>query len=129
MVAAYLRGLLKPRTMYGLRSDLAEDVLLEAILADVQAKGYETSILTDASIIPALTDESKETTLRSIRAKLGRVTELKMFDIYCLAKASRHLKGKKNEVSLYQLYHLADKYGILTALRDHISAENSRDQS
>ena len=117
MLAAYLRGFLKPKTTYGLRSSLAEDAVIEAMVYQMHIENYETSIKVDSSILGCLTHDGKKETLRSIAMRSARCSELRSMDIYRLRKASRP-PDKKNGPSLYQLYHIAKKCGILDALSD-----------
>lgn len=116
MVVAYLRGLLKPTLTYGLRSLLAEEAILEALEAQLAVEGYGNSIIADAAVLPALEHKSKEHTMRSIRARLMRCTELRTFDIYRL---NRRVELDKNGISLYQLYQVASANGLMDALKDY----------
>lgn len=118
MVVAYLRGLLKPELMYGRRSEAAEEAIFEALAADVQVQNHLAVIAAESSALPIFTDEGKDKTLRSLRARIARCHELRMMDIYRLDM--RDLATPvKNEISLYQLYHLAAKQGILDALQEY----------
>lgn len=112
MVVAYLRGLLKPSLKHGLRSLVAENYVFEALLADNQIRYLESAILSDASIIPVLKHDSKRETMRLIRRRMKRCMEIRNGMIYN-AKRSKPATG---EISLYQLYHLASKAGILETL-------------
>ena len=115
MLAAYLQGLLKPNTTYGLRSSLAENAILEGMVYHMHVDNYESSIRTDASILSCLTDKAKASTLRTIGMRALRCSELRSMDIYRLDQASSDLANKSG-LSLYQLYHIAKKCGILDAL-------------
>lgn len=115
MLAAHLRGLLKPSTTYGLRSELAEDAVIEALAYQMHIDNYESSINVDASILSCLNDKAKAETLKSIGIRAARCSELRGMDIYRLARAAKS-KSKKSGLSLYQLYHIAQKCGILDAL-------------
>ena len=121
MLAAYLRGLLKPEHKYGLRSILAENVILEAISAEITAETYTSSALADASLVPALRAEAANSTIRSLFARLSRAAELKFMDVYRLEKdllnRSKSQDGKP-VISLYQLYHAMTKSGIMQALHE-----------
>jgi hypothetical protein len=118
MVAAYLRGLLKPDLPYGLRSELAEEAILEAMVVEMQVDHQKSAIAADAAALPIFTDTGKDKTLRAIQARLARCIELRTMDIYRL-DASKKPTGGKNDISLYQLYHLAAKHGILDALQEY----------
>ena len=124
MVAAYLRGLLKPDLPYGLRSELAEEAILEAMVVDMQVDHQKAAIAADASALPIFTDAGKEKTLRAIQARLSRCIELRTMDIYRLDASKKPVAGK-NDISLYQLYHLAAKNGILDALRDYNNEQDA----
>jgi hypothetical protein len=115
MLAAYLQGLLKPSTAYGLRSSLAESVITEGMVYQMHIANYESSMRTDASILSCLTDKAKASTLRTIGMRALRCSELRSMDIYRLDEASIDLSNKSG-LSLYQLYHIAKKCGILDAL-------------
>lgn len=112
MVVAYLQGLLKPSLKHGLRSIVAENYVLESLVAGNQAQMMEAAILSDSAILPALTTESKRETLRVIRRKLSRCTDIRNGKIYS-AHTARKAKG---EISLYQLYQLCARSGILETL-------------
>jgi hypothetical protein len=123
MVAAYLRGLLKPEPQYGLRSSLSEDTIYEGMSALMQMEGHRMSIEVDAAILSCLDDKSKKSTLSAISARMGRCSELRSMDIYKLDQV-KQVTQNKNELSLYQLYHIAKKCGILDAI-----SEASEDQT
>jgi hypothetical protein len=120
MVAAYLRGLLKPTAHYGLRSLMAETAVLEAVAADVSADTFRLHAQLDAATLSVLNEKGIRSTVRSMGARAARCSELRLMDIYRLenkaADAERREKNK-NTLSLYQLYHLASKNGIFDALR------------
>lgn len=111
MVVAYLRGLLKPSLNYGLRSIVAENYVLESLVAGTQADLMEASVLSDSAILPALTNDSKRETMRIIRRRLQRCTEIRNGHIYGIKKVQN-----KGQISLYQLYQLASRSGILETL-------------
>lgn len=111
MVVAYLRGLLKPSLKYGLRSVVAENYVLESIVAGTQADLLESTVLSDSAMLPALTTESKRETMRLIRRRLQRCTDIRNGNIYGVHKVQ-----KQGQLSLYQLYQLASRSGILETL-------------
>ncbi len=111
MVVAYLRGLLKPSLKHGLRSIVAENYVLESLMADSQLRTLEETVQSDASMLPILTHDSKKETMRLIRRRLQRCHELRNGVIY-----GAPLQRREGEISLYQLYHLCTKAGILEAL-------------
>lgn len=112
MVVAYLQGLLKPSLNYGLRSIVAENYVFETLVAGNQAKMLETAVLSDSAVLPALTTESKRETLRVIRRKLSRCTDIRNGKIY----GASTVKKPSGEISLYQLYQLCARSGILETL-------------
>jgi hypothetical protein len=122
MVAAFLRGLLKPTEAYGLRSMLGESVMLEAISAEVSADTFMLHAKMDAASLPVLTDNGVRATLRAMGARASRYADLRLMDIYRLERKMEDQARRdqnKNTLSLYQLYHLATKNGIFDALRVH----------
>jgi hypothetical protein len=122
MVAAFLRGLLKPTESYGLRSMLGESVVLEAVAAEVSADAFMLHAKLDAAALPVLTDSGVRSTLRAMGARAARYTDLKLMDVYRLERKVEDQVRRdrnKNTLSLYQLYHLATKNGIFDALRAH----------
>ena len=120
MVAAFLRGLLKPTTEYGLRSIMGESVMLEAISAEVAADTFTLHAQLDAATLPVLNEKGVKSTMRSMGQRAARGSELRLMDIYRLESKAEDLERReknKNTLSLYQLYHLATKNGIFDALR------------
>ena len=120
MVAAFLRGLLKPTTEYGLRSIMGESVMLEAISAEVAADTFTLHAQLDAAMLPVLNEKGVKSTMRSMGQRAARGSELRLMDIYRLESKAEDLERReknKNTLSLYQLYHLATKNGIFDALR------------
>lgn len=119
MVAAYLRGLLKPSKAYGLRSTLAESAILEAVSADVSADMFELHAKLDAMVLPVLNEKGIRASMRSMGQRAARSGELRLLDIYRLSKQLEDRADadkNKNTMSLYQLYHLVAKNGIFDAL-------------
>lgn len=111
MVVAYLRGLLKPSLQHGLRSIVAENYVLESLVAGVQADLMEAAVLSDSAILPALTTDSKRETMRVIRRRLQRCKDIRNGNIYGVSK-----ERQTGQLSLYQLYQLASRSGILKTL-------------
>ena len=112
MVVAYLRGLLKPSLQYGLRSVVAENYVLESLMSENQASALESSAVSDSAILSTLTMESKKDTMRVIRRRLQRATNIRNGEIYRSSRA----KKSDGQISLYQLYQLCAKSGILETL-------------
>jgi septation ring formation regulator EzrA len=113
MVVAYLRGLLKPSFDHGLRSIVAENYVLDTLVADTQARMLEATILSDSAILPALTMDAKKDTMRLIRKRMQRCVDIRNGEIYGKPKVRQSAPG---QISLYQLYQLATKSGILETL-------------
>lgn len=124
MLAAYLRGLLKPSPQYGMRSSFAEGLIIEGMAAQAAADGFDLSIKADASKLPILSQQGKHLVMQRIHAQMVRCQELRMMDIYKLDTEVTN----KNGISLYQLYQLADKQGILSALREHRAATANQEK-
>ena len=123
MVVAYLRGLLKPSFKHGLRSIVAENYVLEVLKADNQARMLEATILSDSAILPALKHESKLETMRLIGRRMQRCLDIRNGAVY---RAKRHTPAR-GQISIYQLYQLTLKAGILQSLATQNS--NSEDVS
>lgn len=120
MVAAYLRGLLKPRNNYGLRSVMAENVILEGMTAQMSVEGYELTLALDAATLPVLNTKGIRETLHSLAKRSARCTELRLMDVYRLSnRMAEKPTTNKKQVSLYQLYQIAVKKGMFDALQAH----------
>jgi hypothetical protein len=113
MVVAYLRGLLKPSFDHGLRSIAAENYVLDTLVADTQARMLEATILSDSAILPALTIDAKKDTVRLISKRMQRCVDIRNGAIYGKPKLQTASSG---QISLYQLYQLTTKSGILETL-------------
>ncbi len=127
MVAAFLRGLLKPTTDYGLRSIMGESVIFEAIAAEVSADTFKLHSQLDAAMLPVLNDKGIRSTMRTMGLRAARCSELRLLDIYRLESKfedQERREKNKNTLSLYQLYHLATKNGIFDALRAQMPDED-----
>ncbi len=124
MLAAYLRGFLKPSPQFGMRSAFAEELIIEGMAATIAADGFDLSVAADASKLSVLNQQGKMQALQRIHAQMVRCSELRMMDIYKLDQEVTN----KNGISLYQLYQLADKQGILSALREHRATVNKEEE-
>lgn len=111
MLAAYLRGLLKPSSSFGFRSLLFEDVIIEAMSARIAAENFEINIVADSAIASILTADSKRSTLRRVQRQTQRRAALQLMDIYDLANGHRTRDG--GSISLLQLFHLMKKEGMI----------------
>lgn len=129
MVVAYLRGLLKPTQPYGRRSRISEDVVIEAMASGVMADNLQDSVKFSQALLPLLNQRGIHNSNERIYAQLDRVSELRVFDLYKVAEQlGGHLKvtnGKK-EMSLYQLYQIAEKHGIFDAFADEANLEKEK---
>ncbi len=114
MLAAYLRGLLKPSSEFGLRSFIFEDVILEAMTARICAENFRLSIAADSALAQLLTDDSKRSTMRRINRQSHRHAALQLMDIYALADGARRQGvDSSGRISLLQLFQLLRKEGII----------------
>jgi hypothetical protein len=115
MVAAYLRGLLKPNHQYGLRSRISEDVVIEALATEMMATNMTSAVNFDLTLIPVLNEKGRLAAVDRVTEKLRRVAELRANDLYRVADqltGSLRLSNTKKELSLFQLYQIAEKHGI-----------------
>ena len=112
MVAAFVRGLLRKDHQYGLRSALAENLVFEAIGAQVGAEQLALVVGVDAAITGVVKPDARQKHLESVFARASRAHDLRLFDVHRLSR-----KPATGSVSLYQLYHLMQKRGILDAMR------------
>lgn len=128
MVAAYLRGVLRPHHTYGNRSLVTEQIVLEAISAERLADNMQSDVFGDLALIPVLTQQGIISTAEKSSARLARACELRLLDIYKVAEqvASRMKRDTKNELSLFQVYQIAEKSGIFSAFDEHYREENSK---
>ena len=118
MVVAYLRGLLRPVHKFGQRSVVTEDIVIEVLTSEMIASNMQASIAAELSLVPVLNHKGLNDTIDKSNTRLVRASELRMFDIY---KVADQISGKlkrstKGEMSLYQLYQIAEKSGIFSAL-------------
>lgn len=113
MLTAYLRGLLKPSSEFGLRSLLFEDVILEAMSAHIAKENFKISIVADSAIASILTADSKRSVLRRVQRQTQRLAALQLMDIYDLASGHRGSAAGGSGISLLQLFHLMKKEGMI----------------
>jgi len=129
MVVAHLRGLLRPHHPYQRRSLLSEDIVLESLAAEQIAGNMERGILTDLSLMPVITEKGIHATIQKANNRGARAAELRLMNIYRVdEQLARKVKGANphREISLYQLYQLAEKQGIFEAFDEHYTEENSK---
>lgn len=122
MVAAHLQGILKPKPQYGLRSEITESILLEAMVAEKNADLMDSEMHRQMAMLPVLNEKGVNQTLDSISARSARLAQLSMMDLFRVEEQLR-LKGKladtEGEISLYQLYQIAEKSGIFDEWKQH----------
>jgi hypothetical protein len=125
MLAAYLRGLLKPALRFGFSSSVFEELKLEMMLSQIEVEGFEQSIQSDASVLASLTDDSKQQTLRRINVQLARRAQLQLMDIYGLAHGKRKddRDTRQGKISMVQLFRLVEQEGIFGAVDKHFTPE------
>jgi hypothetical protein len=129
MVVAHLHGLLSHNHQFKSRSAATEEIILESISARLLATNMEAGNNADLALIPALTREGVTKTIENVSARRARVAELRLLDIYRVSEQiSNNLKlaNSQKELSLYQLYHLAEKTGIFKALDAHAATQTFR---
>ncbi len=129
MVVAYLRGLLRRSHNFGDRSRVSEEIMLESLAGDAMAESIESSVALDAALLPLLTEKGVRETVRKSSARLGRAAELRLFDIYRVAQqlaGTIKIENQGNELSLFQVYQIAEKQGIFDAFDQHNSKEKYR---
>ena len=118
MVVAYLRGLLRPVHKFGQRSVVTEDIVIEVLTSEMIASNMQASIAAELSLVPVLNHKGLNDTIDKSNTRLVRASELRMFDIYKVADqiGGTLKRNVKNELSLFQLYQIAEKSGIFSAL-------------
>ena len=118
MVVAYLRGLLRPAHKFGQRSVVTEDIVIEVLTSEMIASNMQASIAADLSLVPVLNHKGLTDTIDKSNTRLVRASELRMFDIYKVADqiGGTLKRNVKNELSLFQLYQIAETSGIFSAL-------------
>jgi hypothetical protein len=128
MVVAYLRGVLRPNHPFGSRSFTTEQIVLESLSAERLSDNMQAEVMADLSLIPAMNQKGVISTAERANSRLGRACELRLFDIYKVADqiAGRMKRDTKNELSLYQVYQIAEKSGIFEAFDAHYREEDSK---
>lgn len=117
MVVAFLRGLLKPKLAFGLRSLVAENVMLEAMEATMDAESYKVSALLHTIRLSVTKHEARTSVVNKASEHFGKAIDLEGYDLYgwkdLISKQAATAKGR---ISLYQLYHVMKQRGILNQL-------------
>jgi len=122
MVAAHLRGILRPHPAYGLRSMVTEDIVLEAMSADLHADALARQVDFSAAMLPVLTEKGIRDVVQRASKLMQRTAALKQMDIYEVSRQlSEQLRLSENNpnFSLLQLYKIAEKQGIFDDLDRH----------
>ena len=121
MVVAHLHGLLKPSHKFGARSIAAENAILEALSAELLAGTMQAAVSSDLSAITLFKQDAAISTMESANSRLSRASELRMYDVYKVASqiAGQLKRNTKGELSMFQLYQIAEKSGIFAALDTH----------
>ena len=113
MLAAFLRGLLKPSIKFGMRSRIFEDVILESMSAHIEADRLHINAAIDAAVANVLTEDSKRDALRRIHRQTQRHAALQLMDIYGLADGSSMRGMSGGRLSLLQVFQVMRKEGII----------------
>jgi hypothetical protein len=118
MVVAYLRGLLRPIHKFGSRSVIAENVVLEALSAELLAGNMQAVVSSDLAAITLFKQDAAISTMELASSRLTRAGELRIYDVYKVASqiAGQLKRDTKDELSMFQLYQIAEKSGIFEAL-------------
>lgn len=122
MVAAHLRGLLQPQLKYGLRSAVTENIILEALVCEQRAAHLQDTIRNDLSMTALLNEKGLNRVMDHTGRRTGRVSELRDYDLYNVEEQiARRIKvdNVRQELSLYQLYQLAERGDVFNALSAH----------
>ena len=82
MVVAFLRGLLKPRLDFGIRSIIAETVVFEAMDATIDAENYKISALLHTIRLNVTKYEARSGVVSTASEQFGRAIDLGDYDLY-----------------------------------------------
>ena len=116
MVVAYLRGILKPREDYGIRTTLTDTLVLEAMYSDMLADDIEHLTLVQASELSALSEDSGNNILKKQPTLLEKTSALRQNDLYGFtAKTTAITSVAESDENLVKLFKLAQKAGIISA--------------
>jgi hypothetical protein len=126
MVAAYLRGLLKPELRHGIRSRLAENLIFEALEAENLACGMIESSKVTLALIPLMQKSSDiRATADRVARRLRRAADLRLLDVYKVKDqlaAKYRVKERAGDISMFQLFRVAEKGGIFNQFVEQSSA-------
>ena len=129
MVVAHLRGLLPEQHHYGVRSLVTEGIVLESLNAELLAHNSERRMELEMAMLPVLNPQGIQNTVQRVHTRLGRASELRLLDIYRVAEQVAgllKLENKQNQLSLFQVYQIAEKEGIFDAFDEYYTEENSK---
>lgn len=121
MVAAYLRGLLKPHHNYGLRSVITEEIILETLVCEQRSEHLQSVVRNDMALVNVLNEKGLNQVMDRSSQRVERMRDLADLDLY---RVEEQIAGRlkvsnvRNEMSLYQLYQVAERGGVLAALSD-----------
>lgn len=128
MVVAYLRGLLRHNHRYGVRSIVTENIVLEALNAELLAENIQSQVSVDMALIPVINQKAVIASVERSASLLSRASDLRLLDIYNVAEqlASATKQSAQNNLSLFQLYQIAEKSGIFAVFDDHYTEDKAR---
>lgn len=131
MVVAYLRGssILHKKHQFGRRSLISEEIVLESLNASEVSESMAAGVHIDLALLPKLREDAVRDTIRRVAARMNRASELRLCDVYKVGdQVSQKLKiaNSKNELSLFQVYQIAEKTGIFEAFDEHYREEDSK---
>ena len=117
MVVAYLRGLLKPSLKRGLRSELAEQIVFNAIEAEMLASDMEHQMSLDYATLPLMKEEFVRNSLNQRPLRRLRIDELRKMDIYAFSRSPEYanlaVTTQGRNISIVQLAKVLEDGGLL----------------
>lgn len=113
MILAHLRGLLKPGYEQGVTSVIREELVLQAISQENEARGLLTQALMTSSMLPAFNDQARPKQLRQAIDNLRMGTSLLKMESY--DKIVRQVKARSVEanIALLHVFEQTDVFDIL----------------
>lgn len=118
MVVAFLRGILK-KHCEGARDYLVENLILDAISAELQATDRTLSSLVTATTLSACDPKSRHAIMENVEKSLLRASQLRRTDMFdSLGQIGLRGFGKGQKLSLVKLFRLTKKGGIIQAIHD-----------
>jgi hypothetical protein len=123
MVAAYLRGLLKPQHQYGLRSAITENVVLEALACENLVRALEQEVSLFNAMIPVIDRKKLPGEIGASAYKMARINELRSLDIYRvaeqLASAGAAPSSSGGKISLLQAFRAFEAQGAFKKFEEN----------